>query len=241
MDPTNSVSRKREAEPEKQSNETMKTYDASTLTPQYFALPEATMYYIIKNVTNAAVYSKLIKSCKWFYLKHPIIVLKHCGHAQFLQILEKTNGTKKKMITWSDIKHKPKLWITDSFVLHETVPLIKEMPIYECDAKVVDIANQTYQFFQFKILVKCAETITLRSVSVTNESNAFVSLDELIGACPLAKDFQFCCNDAASAIKDGTVQKMLELKQFQALKIFHISNAPERFCLHTFFQFMKVC
>uniref|UniRef100_A0A914YTY3 Uncharacterized protein n=1 Tax=Panagrolaimus superbus TaxID=310955 RepID=A0A914YTY3_9BILA len=128
MDPINAAKVRRKRGAEKQLNETMPAYDASTLIPQNFALPEATMYYIIKNVSKASVYTKLIQSCKWFYLKNPIIVVKFHFNFRYNFCRQYDNPSKNKKLTWADIKHKPKLWVTDC-IIHRENPPIQDIPI----------------------------------------------------------------------------------------------------------------
>ena len=42
---------------------------------QRFTLPEAFVFYVAKNPTSPKVYHKLIRCCKYFWLKNPIITL----------------------------------------------------------------------------------------------------------------------------------------------------------------------
>uniref|UniRef100_A0AC34FGX2 Uncharacterized protein n=1 Tax=Panagrolaimus sp. ES5 TaxID=591445 RepID=A0AC34FGX2_9BILA len=40
-----------------------------------WSLPDSIMYYMAMNPKSAEVYQKLVKSCKYFYIKNPIVVV----------------------------------------------------------------------------------------------------------------------------------------------------------------------
>uniref|UniRef100_A0A914PL00 Uncharacterized protein n=1 Tax=Panagrolaimus davidi TaxID=227884 RepID=A0A914PL00_9BILA len=42
---------------------------------QNFSLPNNIIYYILKNPKSAKFYQKMVQSCKYFFIKNPIIVI----------------------------------------------------------------------------------------------------------------------------------------------------------------------
>ena len=62
------------------ANEIGRIWDFEKPMPQQFSLPAFIVYYMSKNPTTPEVYEKLIRTCKYFYSKNPIIV------AEFIKI-----------------------------------------------------------------------------------------------------------------------------------------------------------
>uniref|UniRef100_A0AC34FWQ4 Uncharacterized protein n=1 Tax=Panagrolaimus sp. ES5 TaxID=591445 RepID=A0AC34FWQ4_9BILA len=52
-----------------------KFYFTGPYSLQEWSLPDSFMYYIAMNPKSAEVYQKLVKSCKFFYIKNPILVV----------------------------------------------------------------------------------------------------------------------------------------------------------------------
>ena len=90
--------------------------DFGNLRPQKFSLPSTIVYYIFKNPASPSVYQKLIKTCKYFYPKNPIIVVDYFGFSYDGFSFHTTPFAKReeKEYFQKDIrKISCKFWITD--------------------------------------------------------------------------------------------------------------------------------
>uniref|UniRef100_A0A914Q6B4 Uncharacterized protein n=1 Tax=Panagrolaimus davidi TaxID=227884 RepID=A0A914Q6B4_9BILA len=102
-----------------QSKRFCSTYNAR----QNWSLPNSIIYYISKNPSTSKSFQKLIQSCKYFFIKNPIIIVPEFHVTQF-----------SNEITCN-------IWITESLGIITDSP-VSINKIYQCDATSITISGQ---------------------------------------------------------------------------------------------------
>uniref|UniRef100_A0A914Z1C4 Uncharacterized protein n=1 Tax=Panagrolaimus superbus TaxID=310955 RepID=A0A914Z1C4_9BILA len=161
----------------------------STYCRQKFTFPGSMMHYIAKNPKNSKGYQKMVKSCKYFFVKNPILILSDLRYTQ--------NGWKTyDNKTWKSIdidRISCKLWITDK---HEVVPTNDSnnyiassiiAKIYQCDFKYLFLSNQFISLHELIFLCSSVEALHFSIVNVKNDDGTVVSFDKLIEQLPNVK------------------------------------------------------
>ena len=140
---------------------------------QRFSLPEALVFYMTKNPPSPEVYNKLIKCCKYFWLKNPVITLnslRRCIHYKYWKT-EKVNGFREcqKLQTKNLIE---KLWINQDLIIcndrNQFLASLIIPRIYRCDLTYLSFAFQTVSFDEFKVFTSSGslESLYIRRISL---------------------------------------------------------------------------
>uniref|UniRef100_A0A914PZ47 Uncharacterized protein n=1 Tax=Panagrolaimus davidi TaxID=227884 RepID=A0A914PZ47_9BILA len=131
----------------------------SSRSSQLFSFPDSIMFYILKNPTTSKLYKKMIQTCKYFFIKNPIIVSPNSPYSLYLDkhCIGKTRFYLSQLVC--------KYWITENFnfLFYYTSILTK---LYKCDAKKVTLNNEVISFNDLPMFTKTAEDITLNGVIV---------------------------------------------------------------------------
>uniref|UniRef100_A0AC34FSL2 DUF38 domain-containing protein n=1 Tax=Panagrolaimus sp. ES5 TaxID=591445 RepID=A0AC34FSL2_9BILA len=194
-----------------------------------------------KNPKNAEVYQKLIRSCKYFFVQNPIIVLERI-------FIRKQKSEFNNVIKCSDIDRLlSKLWVTEKFenspkfmdpkiyrsLISSTIP-----KLYQVDAKECFIRDQILSFKEFLFLSSNVQHIVLNCTVVKNEDGSVVPLEKLVAVLPNVKIVEFY-DSTPSSISKNTVQELLMLPHFSTINKFEFYNVPEIFDFVMFFDYMK--
>ena len=57
------------------ANEIGRNCDFKKLIPQRFSIPPSFIYYMAKNPTSPCTYRRMVRTCKFFYSKNPVLVV----------------------------------------------------------------------------------------------------------------------------------------------------------------------
>uniref|UniRef100_A0AC34FDL6 Uncharacterized protein n=1 Tax=Panagrolaimus sp. ES5 TaxID=591445 RepID=A0AC34FDL6_9BILA len=131
---------------------------------QEFSLPDSIMHYIAMNPKNAKLYEKLIQSCKFFFVKNPILVLSNLYYDSSRWIASNDGGW--KFMTLGNVTSK--FWITQrvSFnpVNAEDKSAASIIPkIYQCDATITPPSDgSAITFNTFTELLKNPQFLKLK-------------------------------------------------------------------------------
>jgi hypothetical protein len=208
---------------------------------QSFAFPDPIMEYIAKNPQFAEDYQKLIESCKYFFIKNPILVIRdlryNSGEGWEMRS-SISDGWKKIDIN----KLSSRVWITDSldvnattsddrYVLHLMVPKIDE-----CQAERLKLVKQDIFYEELDFLGTFAKYVYLKGSVVEYQNGKNVELEKIVQMCPKARKIIFPSDSVISA---KTVKELLNLPHFSRLNSFKIFNVPEDFDIESFFAFIK--
>ena len=165
---------------------------------QNFLLPKALVYYIAKNPPSPEVYNKLIRCCKYFWLKNPVITLKDLylrDHDNYWDT-EIINGFKEDRKFKIENLNK-KLWILiclsvwdekNHFLASSIIPRI-----YRCDLIELGLSYQSLSFNEFLKFTSSGAlaTLFLKETTVKNDDGTIVSIEKLIELLPTLRIFEF--------------------------------------------------
>ena len=218
---------------------------------QQFSLPEALVFYIAKNPPSPEVFNKLIKCCKYFWLKNPTITLHDsCYSGDYTRpfwlhwgINGFQNDTQFKMGNVNE-----KLWIygwlfvftdQDNFLTSTFIP-----KIYRCDLTSLDLSFQMITFADFKFLASdFLLTVNLNETTVKNADGTIVPIEKLIEMVPNLLEFSFVnvrTEEGLQTITSETAAKLVAIKHFRDIDRLSISGIPDSFNIDTFFETPKV-
>uniref|UniRef100_A0AC35GHJ5 Uncharacterized protein n=1 Tax=Panagrolaimus sp. PS1159 TaxID=55785 RepID=A0AC35GHJ5_9BILA len=132
---------------------------------QDFAFPGSLMYYVAKNPLSPKVYRKLIKSCKFFFVENPILVLYNLYYAKNGWVTW-SNGSRAKV----DLKNgSEKYWVAEYFGACSTRASIAAsiVPrISRCNIQRLSLASQIISYNDLMVLAKDVEDLTMNKVFV---------------------------------------------------------------------------
>uniref|UniRef100_A0A914Y245 Uncharacterized protein n=1 Tax=Panagrolaimus superbus TaxID=310955 RepID=A0A914Y245_9BILA len=148
------------------------------------------MHYIAKNPKNSEVYEKMVKKCKYFFIKNSILVIdklyyNHNGWKTLIKDDMKSVDINKLLC---------KLWITDELhvypeILSKNSIVSSIIPkIYQCDAKHLSLHDQNISLNEFMFLCSSVKNLRLNEVTIKNEDGTEVSFDKLIKQLPQIKE-----------------------------------------------------
>ena len=215
---------------------------------QRFTLPEDTIIHMAKNPLSPEVYHKLIKCCKYFWLKNPVITLNNLHHfyGDNYYTAVKVNGIRNKQrLKIENLTEK--LWIHQDLVLCNNrnklmaSSLIER--IYRCDLIQLGLSHQILTFDEFRKLTlpRTLEVLFLNDITVKNDDGTVVPFLKLIELLPNLQNFSyFATNEELHPITSETAAKLLAIPHFPKIKHFFIKGVPESFNIEAFFETPKV-
>uniref|UniRef100_A0A914R6G5 Uncharacterized protein n=1 Tax=Panagrolaimus davidi TaxID=227884 RepID=A0A914R6G5_9BILA len=197
---------------------------------QNFSLPDSVIFYVAKNPKTAELYLKMVKTCKYFFVKNPIIIIPH---------LDVDGGEYRcGRVPLNLTKYNCKCWITDKIVASAFLcgsknifsPVIPKL--YQCDAKNLFLYFHVLSFNDLSLLISSAERIIFHNVVVKYADSSYVPLEDIVSIAVNAK--------YVSVTKPTITSKtMKELPNFTKLRILDLSNLSEVFDIDAFYSYMK--
>uniref|UniRef100_A0AC34F8U1 Uncharacterized protein n=1 Tax=Panagrolaimus sp. ES5 TaxID=591445 RepID=A0AC34F8U1_9BILA len=217
-----------------------KIYFTGPYRRQEWSLPDSIMYYMAMNPKSAAVYQKFVKSCKYFYIKNPILVASCLMYKK-----EKWQiSCGKQTIDMSNVT--PKLWITNDLnVSHYASvnpnlvsPIIQN--IYKCDARLVFLRDQVISFGDFCFLTSNIEEFYFYNTFVKDVDGSIMEFEKLFHILSKAQSVTFNWKHSLiPKITSKTFDELLKIPHFATLKYLSLVNIPETFDLDAFYGYMK--
>ena len=217
---------------------------------QQFSLPEASVFYMAKNPPSPEVYEKLIRCCKYFWLKNPVITLNYLGrfYDEKYWVTHKINGfpeLKKLKIE----SFKEKLWINwkltvyndlNQFLASSLIPRV-----YRCDLKELMLAHLILSFDEFQKFTSSGtlESLDLHDTIVKNDDRTVVTIEKFIEILSNLEAFVYGNipgDEGFQAITSETAAHLIEIPHFPKIKYFVIRNIQESFDFEVFFAVSKV-
>uniref|UniRef100_A0A914QKY4 Uncharacterized protein n=1 Tax=Panagrolaimus davidi TaxID=227884 RepID=A0A914QKY4_9BILA len=199
---------------------------------QNFSMPDSVIFYVAKNPKTSALYLKMIKTCKYFFVKNSIIVI---------DCLDTHRGKwriNKKPLDLT--KYNCKYWITDKihapafeFVNRNIFSSIISK-LYRCDVKCLELFFQVVSFNDLSLLIPSAEKIYLRNVSV-KKCDSIIPLEDIVAIAVKAKEISV----DKPTITPKTMKKLSELPNFKKLDNLTLRNLSEVFDIDEFHGYMK--
>uniref|UniRef100_A0AC34FKE2 F-box protein n=1 Tax=Panagrolaimus sp. ES5 TaxID=591445 RepID=A0AC34FKE2_9BILA len=239
-----------------------KTQFLQTYRRQFFSLPDSIMHYMAMNPPSAEVYEKLVKSCKYFFVKNPILVLSnlHFKFNEWGTLVECFEGPYRYKWTKVDVSSH-KFWITESFTVDPKVPnfdsdddadgdsnnavinyhlIAPVIPrIYHCNVKYLTMFNQVMLYNELMVLAPAIEKLHFNGVYIYEQDGALVSFEKLVDLFPKVKSIHYIVSSGASLVTSKTFKALLEMPQFLTLDFLEFRGVPESFDIETFYIYMK--
>uniref|UniRef100_A0AC34FP28 Uncharacterized protein n=1 Tax=Panagrolaimus sp. ES5 TaxID=591445 RepID=A0AC34FP28_9BILA len=233
--PTSSLSSSSENSSKKfpSKAEFLKTYRR-----QAFSLPDSIMHYMAMNPSSAEVYQKLIQSCKYFFVKNSILVLRVMYY--------KRNGWKTFINgKWKDIvlsNNPSKLWITNSltvFFVNDNAVASSIIPkFFQCNVKKLILWDQILSYDQFMVLAPAVEYLEFIRVTVKYGDGTIVPLEKLFEQLSKAAVIDYR-SSGSEMITSKTSKEVLKIPHFVTLDRFYLYEIPEVFDIESFYVHMK--
>ena len=214
---------------------------------QRFSLPEALVFYMAKNPPSPEVYNKLIKSCKYFWLKNPFIVL-NCLDSYTSDVYWSINGSIKfQKFEIGNVNEK--LWIHPDLIVFDkrnqylASSIISK--IYRSDLTSLNLSYQTVSFDEFQKFTSSGslESLEFYKTIVKDNDGNIVPIEKLIELLPKLQTFYFTnvrTKDGFQTITSETAANLIAIPHFHQIQQFILEKIPESFDVDAFFETPKV-
>ena len=216
---------------------------------QQFLLPEAFVFYIAKNPPSPEVYNKLIRCCKYFWVKNPVITLnslrRFCNEECWRTF--NINGC-EKLQKFNIETLNEKLWIHRSLNVgdgHKSMASSLIPKIYRCNLTSLDLSNQNLSFDEFIKFTSSGslEILYINETIVKNDDGSIVPIEILIEHLPNLQAFHYynvSGNEGLQTITTETAANLIAIPHFHQIKNFTVDQIPESFNFEVFFATSKV-
>uniref|UniRef100_A0AC34FJM8 Uncharacterized protein n=1 Tax=Panagrolaimus sp. ES5 TaxID=591445 RepID=A0AC34FJM8_9BILA len=237
---TSSSNGKDKADDSKKVVSPKKIYFTGPYRRQEWSLPDSIIYYMAMNPKSAKVYQKLVKSCKYFYIKNPILVASRLFYDNNKwQLL-----SSKETIDMVNVTQK--IWITDVFdathyaSINQNIVSSVISNIYKCDAKLVFLRDQVISFNNFCFLASNVEEINFDNTIVKDENGSSLEFEKLFLILSKVQSVSFSfSNTTGCNISSETFNELSKIPHFPKLEFFSFSKVPEAFDLNSFCEYVK--
>uniref|UniRef100_A0A914RE77 Uncharacterized protein n=1 Tax=Panagrolaimus davidi TaxID=227884 RepID=A0A914RE77_9BILA len=195
---------------------------------QSFSLPDSIIFYVLKNPTTTKLYQNLIQTCKYFFVKNPIIVSPNYSYSRDLGkwCIKKTPFDFSQLIC--------KFWITENYNISSILP-----KLYKCDAKKVTFQNEVISFYDLPLFTKTAEDITFNEITVKDSDGSIVPFEKIFEAFIYARKFKFSSDSTLPNITSKTFNELLKIPHFSKLELMNLNGIPDIFDIEAFYIYVK--
>uniref|UniRef100_A0A914QSW7 Uncharacterized protein n=1 Tax=Panagrolaimus davidi TaxID=227884 RepID=A0A914QSW7_9BILA len=205
----------------------------ATYCQQDFSMPDSVIFYIAKNPKTAVLYLKMVKTCKYFFVKNPINII-DCLYTRYGKW-----GVNEKPLDLT--KYNCKYWITDhiwacadEFVDKNILsPIIPKL--YRCDVKHVSLSDQIISYHDFSFIISSVEEIYLNRVIVKHADGSDVPIEDIIAIAVNAQDVYVY----KPTITPKTMKELLQIPHFATLDRLTLCDLSEMFDINAFYSYMK--
>uniref|UniRef100_A0A914QM86 DUF38 domain-containing protein n=1 Tax=Panagrolaimus davidi TaxID=227884 RepID=A0A914QM86_9BILA len=210
-----------------------------------FDFPDSLIYYIAKNPTSAKLYKKLIKVCRYFFWKNPIL---------FTHWLTYANNEMKADFSEFEqdicLKNVPyKFWVCDycciGFDANSTFKkdLVSSfLPrIYRCEIEDLTLQNQELSTDEFLFVAAKAARVCFSDLTVVNGDGKEIAFEKLVELIPDVYSFKYFFKDNDKTVTAKSVKELLKLPRLQNFAEFRLFNVPEAFDIESFYAHIKKC
>ena len=231
-------------------SEIKKILKASTI-HQRFSLPEALVFFMANNPPSPEVYHKLIRCCKYFWFKNPVITLNdlyHCSRDKYWRTYKMNGFQGFKRFEIENFKEK--LWIYQDlnvFRMLNTLLASSIIPrIYRCDLTSLTLSDQTLSFNEFQKLTSSGSLVSLylKKTSMKNDGGTIVPIETLIEVLPNLEAFEYhnvsIAEGGLQTITSETAANLNALPHFPQISNYTMGAIPESFNFEAFFATPKV-
>uniref|UniRef100_A0A914PQR1 DUF38 domain-containing protein n=1 Tax=Panagrolaimus davidi TaxID=227884 RepID=A0A914PQR1_9BILA len=208
-----------------------------------FDFPDSVIYYVAKNPTSAKLYKKLIKVCRYFFWKNPILFTDW--------LIYKNNEMKADFSKYEHdicLKNVPyKFWVSgfcnigfdanSSFKKHIVPSFLPR--IYRCEIENLALENQKLTTDEFSFLAAKTGQVCFSDLTVVNRDGKEIAFERLVELIPEVYSLDHYFKDYDKSVTAKTVKEMLKLPQLHNFVEFRLYNVPEAFDIEAFFAHIK--
>uniref|UniRef100_A0A914Q204 Uncharacterized protein n=1 Tax=Panagrolaimus davidi TaxID=227884 RepID=A0A914Q204_9BILA len=202
---------------------------------QNFGLANSVMHYIAKNPKTWKLYQKMIRTCKYFFVKNPILVVRCLSH-------NKDDLWFADQILIDLNKIKCKFWVVEDFMVFLNVktynPNIVSSSIpklYKCDFMFLHLMGQTISYYDLSFFISGAETIAFEDVTLKDENGKILPLEKLIEASVKAQRIDII----RPTMTSKTFHELTKIPHFANLSSLILDGLHEDFDVEAFYVYMK--
>uniref|UniRef100_A0A914QH66 Uncharacterized protein n=1 Tax=Panagrolaimus davidi TaxID=227884 RepID=A0A914QH66_9BILA len=196
-------------------------------------MPDSVIFYVAKNPKTAELYLKMVKTCKYFFVKQPIIIVPN---------LRDGNGKWRcGEVPLNLTKYNCKYWITGEIYASASEFVDKNIfspiipKLYRCDVKCLYLFDQVISYHDLSLLITSAKRIRFDNVVVKHADSSDVPLEDIVTVAVNAKSVYV----DKPTITPKTMKKLTKLSHFLKLDGFHLSDLTEVFDIDEFYGYMK--
>uniref|UniRef100_A0A914QU16 Uncharacterized protein n=1 Tax=Panagrolaimus davidi TaxID=227884 RepID=A0A914QU16_9BILA len=214
---------------------------------QYFSIPEPIIFYAAKNPTSMKLYQKLIESCKYFFIKNPILnfhSLKICGNEWKVCKYNCYDCRWAETFCLNDIeKIQSKISVQYTLkIVSRTSPncassMISKMK--ECNPVNLKLSYQNISFNEFLVFSKTLQACILYETKIIYENGKEVPCENLISNLPKAFHFDLTLREDSFSDFSNTANELLKIPHFKNLYSLNLSGISGDFDIDTFFDYLK--
>uniref|UniRef100_A0A914QSZ3 Uncharacterized protein n=1 Tax=Panagrolaimus davidi TaxID=227884 RepID=A0A914QSZ3_9BILA len=200
------------------------------------SIPDSLVFHIAKNPKTAELYLKMVKTCKYFFVKNPILVIdKNLNYDDSQWTIEKTPYNINQTTS--------KLWIADNLTVDSFTAATKDQniltpvipKIYRCDVCMLSLQKQVISYRDLPLLTSSAERIYFDQVVVKHEDGSNVDVQKIVEIASNATSIHI----THPTITSKTMEELLKIPHFPTLRDFILENVPEVFDIEAFYVHMK--
>uniref|UniRef100_A0A914Q5T2 Uncharacterized protein n=1 Tax=Panagrolaimus davidi TaxID=227884 RepID=A0A914Q5T2_9BILA len=209
---------------------------------QNFSMPDSLIFYITTNPKTAELYLKMVKTCKYFFVKNPILVIDKAlnyDDSQWSIMQTPCRRTGMKQTT-------SKLWIANGLIVSQkysdTTETIDEnilnsiIPkLYRCDLYVLSLFKQIISYRDLPLLISSAKSVFFDEVVVKHEDGSNVEVQKIVEIASKATSIDI----SRPTITSKTMEELLKIPHFFTLPDLTLKNVPEVFDIKAFYVYMK--
>uniref|UniRef100_A0A914PHP0 Uncharacterized protein n=1 Tax=Panagrolaimus davidi TaxID=227884 RepID=A0A914PHP0_9BILA len=208
----------------------------ATYRHQNFSMPDSFVFYIAKNPKTWKLYQKMVKTCKFFFVKNPILVIDRTLNYDGSQWdIEETPYDMNQTTSM--------LWIADDLTVDSDTAATKDQniltliipKIYRCDACMLSLKKQVISYRDLPLLTSSAEWIYFDEVVVKHENGSNVEVQKIVKIASNA----MLIHISHPTITSKTMEELLKIPNFLTLHDFALKNVPEVFDIEAFYVHMK--
>uniref|UniRef100_A0AC35GVW2 Uncharacterized protein n=1 Tax=Panagrolaimus sp. PS1159 TaxID=55785 RepID=A0AC35GVW2_9BILA len=200
---------------------------------QNFSMPNSIIFYIAKNPKTAELYLKMVKTCKYLFVKNPIIIIPNLetGDGEWRSGKIPLNLTKYNCKYWITDKIKASAYeFVDKNIFSSIIP-----KLYQCDVKCLFLSDQIISYDDLSAIILSAERIGFTNVVVKHADSSDVPLEDIIAIAVNAKSV----SADKPTITPKTMKILTKLPNFTELNDLVLYNLFEVFDIDAFYSYFK--
>uniref|UniRef100_A0A914Q9A9 Uncharacterized protein n=1 Tax=Panagrolaimus davidi TaxID=227884 RepID=A0A914Q9A9_9BILA len=192
------------------------------------------MHYIENNPKTWKVYQKMIQTCKDFFVKNPILVVRRLSHNKddvwFAdQLLIDLKKIKCKFWVIEELRVQPFSGVED---YNPNILSLYISKLYKCDAHFLYFIGQIISYYDLSFFICNAKDIGFADVIVKDENSKILPLEKLIQASIKARSIHII----RPTMTSKTFNELTKISHFANLNLLILDYLHEDFDAEDFYK-----